>query len=206
MTGQDVLKDLLPSREGGSSNWTKPKQTNWDSSINQFHLFRGQGKASCGNWYLVISVSASYWYFWVLSLLAPRKILCFCPLDVRQGLGLVTILLMGCECKWHVSFLGQSNHWLVGNPALPFPCNSDCGGPSWYGGAVLGQPKEESWPKRWARPAKDCVKEKQTPVVLSYRDRDFVTAAWLSLSWLIHKLTESRRLAIGMRMWERCCK
>lgn len=60
MTGQDVSKDLLPGGEGGGSNWSKTKQTDGESSTNQFHLFRGQGKASQWKWYFVINVSAAY--------------------------------------------------------------------------------------------------------------------------------------------------
>ena len=42
MTGQDVLKDLLPSREGGGSHWTN-KQTGTPQQTSAIYL-EGKGR------------------------------------------------------------------------------------------------------------------------------------------------------------------
>lgn len=134
-------------RRRGGSNWTKTKQKNWDSSTNQLHLFRGSGRASHGKWYLEINVKRCLWIILSFVTLDTWKDFTFLSLNVTQGLGLVTILPMGCECNWHVPFPGQSKPWLVWDPAFRSPA------------AVTVEAHADIEVQSWASPSRRAVLE-----------------------------------------------
>ena len=52
MTGQDALKDLLPSREGGGSHWTKQTNKQTPQQTSAIYL-EGKGRLLVGSGTLV---------------------------------------------------------------------------------------------------------------------------------------------------------